>query len=98
MVTTISITADRVSIRTLQSDWKRPTLMNGAMWAVKCQPLQTTLANVSQPSAQERKSSPVVTLIEATSPIRRPKSPAIAAPTSGASTRTVTMSCGVIAP
>ena len=41
--------------------------------------------------------APVVTAMEAVSPIRRPASPAINAPSSGANTRRVTMICGVIA-
>jgi hypothetical protein len=70
--------------------------MNGAISTVKCQPPQTVLKKVSQPSAQETNSRPVVTAIEATSPMRRPNRPAIiapsSAPSSGASTTTVTMS------
>ena len=88
-----------MSIRTAQADWKRADVderreLDGEAAG---QPPQTTWQNVSQPSAQERNSRPVVIAIEAVSPMRRPNRPAIAAPSSGASTSRVTMSWGVIA-
>ena len=48
--------------------------------------------NVSQPRPQVTTSRPVVTAMEAVSPIRRPNRPAMAAPSSGAKTSRVTRS------
>ena len=62
MVTTTSMTVDRVSMRTAQSDWNWPTSMKGARIKVKGSPWpQTWLAKLAQASAQARNSRPVVT-------------------------------------
>jgi hypothetical protein len=62
VVTTISITEDRVSIRSAQWDWKSPTVMKGAIsmtdgvaWP------QAKPAKFSQAIAQDRNRRPVVT-------------------------------------
>ncbi len=78
-------------MRTDQADLKVPMSMNGKSWTVKsCIPPQVCWMKVHQPSAHDRNRRPVVTACDGMLPMRRPKKPAMAAPTMGASTQTVT--------
>ena len=74
-----------------QADWNSPTLMKGARRMVKgsrCPHVHCP--NTVQATAHEKNSRPVVTACDGMLPIRRPKKPAIAAPTSGAKTPRMT--------
>ena len=87
MVTTTSITAVSVSTRSAQSTWSTPEVIQLARTgAEKEPPLSPTRKKVIQEKKQEMKSSEVVTISLARSPIRRPSRPATRKPRRGRKT------------
>ena len=83
--------AESASTRIDQADWKSPTLMKGSRRMVKasmCPHVQAL--NTVQATMQEKNSRPVVTACDGMFPMRRPKKPAMAAPSRGAKTPRMT--------
>jgi hypothetical protein len=94
VVTTISITADRASMRIDQLGLEVAHVDERQQVTVKASMCpQVHWLNVYQLRPQARSSAPVVIACEATSPMRRPNRPAMIAATSGAKTIMVTSVC-----
>src|SRR5579859_2524539 len=85
-LTTISMTAVRLSKRKLQAMLKSPETIQSATGMVSVWPASTTSMNTSTESSAEMPTRIEVTSWAARSPIWRPNRPAMAEPSSGRKT------------
>src|SRR5215213_7910033 len=86
VVTTISITAVRVSTRNAQSTTMSPEANHCPSWMRVVAPCSPTSTKAIHDRAQDRNRSAVVTTSLGRDPMRRPNSPAMRKPTSGRKT------------